>query len=293
MKLCLNCGSQFENVGWRCPGCGVTPPSINGFLAFAPLLSHGTEGFVPEAFTALDRLQDRSFWFRARNRLVADLVRRFVPNARAVLEVGCGTGYVLTALRQALPQARLFGGELDASALTFAKRRVGANVDLFQMDGRALPFVNEFDLVCAFDVLEHVDKDEAALAEVRRALKPGGVALLAVPQHPFLWSKADEYGRHKRRYGRRELADKCRRVALAVEFETSFVTGLLPLMAASRFASRHRAVYDPALEYMLPRGFNRACEAVLDLERRAINAGMRFPVGGSRFVVARRSAEAR
>lgn len=291
MKRCLSCGCRFANADWRCPSCHAAPAIIDGFPAFAPSLSDGSDAFVPEAHESLDGLQDASFWFRARNRLVADLVSRFAPDARAVLEIGCGTGYVLATLRETLPQARLTGSEVDANALSFAKSRLGNGVEFIQMDGRAVPFVEEFDLICAFDVLEHIEEDKIALAEIHRALKAGGAALLAVPQHPLLWSWLDEYGKHKRRYRRRELADKCRRAALTVVFETSFVTSLLPLMAASRFLSRFRTDRRPAAELMLPRWLDRLCEAMLESERIAIRAGMRFPVGGSRFVLARRFAE--
>ena len=68
------------------------------------------------------------------------------------------------------------------------------------MDVCALPYSEQFDLICAFDVLEHVEDDRTALVQPRRALKPGGEVLLAVPQHPVLWSAAKDYGYHKRRY---------------------------------------------------------------------------------------------
>ena len=291
MKRCLNCRRPFASAGWCCPDCHAAPTTINGFLAFAPFLSDGSDAFVPESHEALDRLQDGSFWFRARNRLIIDLVRRFATDAHAVLEIGCGTGYVLSALHEALPQARLFGSEADVNALSLARNRIGDGVVLFQMDGRAIPFAEEFDLICAFDVLEHIREDEIALAEIYRALKPGGATLLAVPQHPFLWSWYDEYGKHQRRYRRCELAEKCRRAALTVEFETSFVTSLLPLMAVSRFLSRFGTTRRPAAELLLPRWLDRLCEILLEGERTAITAGLRFPVGGSRFVVARKCAE--
>jgi SAM-dependent methyltransferase len=288
LKRCLACAGSFDGAAWRCPHCGHEPTTINGIIAFAPTLSDGQENFAPEAHALLDRLQDQYFWFRARNRLIGDLVRRHAPRAGTAMEIGCGTGYVLAGLQRTLPDARLVGSEVDAGALPLARRRVGETIALFQMDARAIPFSDEFDLVCAFDVLEHIEEDEAALSEIHRALKAGGVALLGVPQHPWLWSWADDYGKHKRRYRRRELADKCRRAGFDVIFQTSFVTSLLPLMAASRLLARISPERRTD-ELALPPWLDRLCDAALEAERVGIKAGLRLPAGGSRFVVARKA----
>src|SRR5689334_11335461 len=93
------------------PSCGHAPQEADGFLLFAPELAAFNDGMPAEAHHVLDKLQHRSFWFRARNRLIVDLVRRHFPQARNVLEVGCGTGYVLSGLQTALPSLRLAGSE--------------------------------------------------------------------------------------------------------------------------------------------------------------------------------------
>ena len=68
------------------------------------------------------------------------------------------------------------------------------------MDARNIPFRDEFDVIGAFDVLEHIDEDVAVIDEVRKALRPGGGFLMSVPQHPALWSQQDERAFHVRRY---------------------------------------------------------------------------------------------
>ena len=171
-------------------------------------------GWSRMRITAWTSLRTSSFWFRVRNRLITDLVRRYFPTAERVLEIGCGTGYVLQALRTALPQSCLLGSEIYANGLPYAARRLGPEVKLFQMDARDIPYATEFDLICAFDVLEHVAEDERVLHELYRALRPGGGVLLSVPQHQFLWSKSDEISLHKRRYRRGELESKCRKAKL-------------------------------------------------------------------------------
>jgi len=87
----------------------------------------------------------------------------------------------------------------------------------------ALPFADRsFDLVCAFDIIEHVDDDEAALHEVQRIVKPGRTVLLSAPLHPELWTSFDELVGHKRRYDPAHLLSKLARYHLVVEHSAVF-----------------------------------------------------------------------
>jgi SAM-dependent methyltransferase len=246
------------------------------------------EGFEPRAFELLPEAEAGSFWFRSRNRLIVWALRRYFPGARSFLEVGCGTGFVLQGLRETFPGLELTGVELYAEGLEVARRRV-PDARLVQVDARELPFDAEFDVVGSFDVLEHIEDDEAALAAIFRATAPGGGAVLAVPQHPRLWSAADEFGKHVRRYRRRELVAKVGRAGFRVERVTSFVTLLLPLMAVSRVTHRRLdESYDPVAELRHSRPLDLSLERVMDIERTLIRAGISLPAGGSLLVVARR-----
>ena len=287
MKLCLSCRTEFAGDGWSCPNCRFEPEILDGFRSFAPDLAYANDGVPVDTHHDLDRLQSGSFWFRVRNRLIQDLVRRYCGEAASVLEIGCGSGYVLSAIRAVLPQARLVGSEAYSHGLAYAAQRVTPPCELLQVDGRALPYSREFDLVGAFDVLEHIDDDDAVIAEVARALRPGGGFLITVPQHPWLWSTADSISLHRRRYARGELAAKLRRRGLTVLKESSFVSLLLPLMLMQRLTAGRRSDYDQRNELVLPELVDRSLEAILDLERKLIGLGLRLPFGGSQVIVAR------
>jgi SAM-dependent methyltransferase len=143
-------------------------------------------------------------------------------------------------------------------------------------------------VVGAFDVLEHLDEDVMALQEIHRALRPGGGAILLVPQHPRLWSRMDTVARHVRRYTRRELLRKVRAAGFEPVTATSFVSTLLPAMVVSRAARRLLGrAYDPVAE-LQPGPLNAVFERLLSGERWLIERGVSFPVGGSLLVVARR-----
>jgi len=287
VKLCLRCGSAYGAAGWTSPSCSYAPALIDGFPAFAPELAEdGGAGFRAEHFAGLAGLEAGNFWFRARNRLIVWALEKYFPGARRLLEIGCGTGFVLSGIAQALPGLELSASEVHSRGLRFAAERVRRS-SFFQMDARRIPFDGEFDVVGAFDVLEHIAEDEAVLAGVNRALRPGGGIVLTVPQHPWLWSRHDEDACHVRRYVRAELRGKVEKAGFEVLRATSFVSLLLPALAAARL--RRRGATDDALgELRLGAAANRLCGGIMALERGLIRSGLSFPAGGSLLVIARR-----
>jgi SAM-dependent methyltransferase len=157
------------------------------------------------------------------------------------------------------------------------------------MDARRIPYEQEFDAIGGFDVLEHVDDDERVLAECRRALRLNGSLLVTVPQHPWLWSAADDYAHHVRRYSRSELVANLRRAGLEPVRVTSFVSALLPLMAASRVLERRaRRPYDPTAEHERSARLRAPLAAVMRAEVALIRRGLSLPAGGSLLAVATR-----
>jgi SAM-dependent methyltransferase len=234
----------------------------------------------------LEHVEERSFWFRARNRLIVSTFQRHFPHARSFLEVGCGGGVVLAALHSALPVLRLVGGELYPEGLEVARRRL-PDVELLELDARRLPFENEFDVVGAFDVLEHVDEDEEVLQQMVRAARPGGGVLVLVPQHPWLWSEHDEIVEHRRRYTRKDLLAKAERAGLEILQMSSFVSSLLPVLAVSRAVDRFRKKTD-LMANLEPGPLNGVLERVLDGERKLIEHGVSLPFGGSLMLVGRK-----
>jgi SAM-dependent methyltransferase len=283
MKRCLSCERRFAGQSWVCPACGLSPPVRSGIPRFAAPLDN--DGFDRAAFDMLATLEHGSFWFRSRNRLLSWALQQYFPAARSLFEIGCGTGYVLEGLRQTLPRLRLVGGELHGEGLRHASQRL-RGVELLQLDARSVPFDGEFDVVGAFDVLEHIEEDELVLKQLFTATKPGGGIIVTVPQHPWLWSASDEYGEHKRRYRRAELVAKATATGFEVRRVTSFVSLLLPAMAVVRLLGRVRPP-DPFSE-LQPTRADPLLERVLDLERSLLTRGRDLPFGGSLLLVATR-----
>lgn len=288
MRVCGGCDKTFDQGNWRCPYCFYEPEKIDGHLSFAPELAKDSEGFEAGYFARLAEMEAGSFWFRSRNRLLIWTVLRYFPQAENLLEIGCGTGFVLSGIREALPQLALSGSEVFSEGLNFAAERL-PGVELLQMDARRIPFRDEFDVIGAFDVLEHVKEDEEVLAQMHQATRGSGGILLTVPQHSFLWSEADEYARHVRRYSASDLKAKVERAGFETLRITSFVSTLLPLMLISRLKRRSsNKDFDPAAEITISGPVNYLLEKILDLERAMIKSGVSFPLGGSLLLIARR-----
>lgn len=287
MIRCPACGFLHQPGDSSCGRCGFSAREVDGFPAWAPDLAHGGGGFKATHFAELASLEAGNFWFNARNALIIWAIGKYFPKLDSLLEVGCGTGYVLTEISKAFPQTRLVGSEIFTAGLGFAATRV-PNASLVQMDARSIPYVDEFDVVAAFDVIEHIAEDVAVLNNLNQALKPGGGLLLTVPQHQWLWSAADDYACHERRYSDAELQEKLAGAGFEMVRSTSFVSLLLPAMLISRRRDSQKDSYDPLAEFRIRPWLNSALGHILGLERLLISAGMNFPLGGSRLIVARK-----
>lgn len=288
MKRCLACEARFESDDWRCPRCGFCPAQRGEIFQFAEDPPNALAGFKPEYFARLAGIEEGNFWFRARNQLIQWALRNYFPNAKSFFEVGCGTGFVLAGIRENFPQMRLAGSEIFANGLAFAQARL-PKVELYQMDARCILFECEFDVVGAFDVLEHLVDDEVALAQMFNATRPGGGLLVTVPQHRFLWSASDQYAMHQRRYNRAELRKKVAGAGYQIERITSFNSLLLPLMIWSRMHRKRGQDLQPWREFEISRALNKALESISTLERMAIRKSVSFPAGGSLLLIGRKS----
>lgn len=274
--------------GWRCAGCGHPVEVRDGIPVYAPDLANSDTGFDSAVFNMLARHEDGHFWFEPRSRLLAGLADKFFPSSRRYLEIGCGTGVVLRAMAASRSWARIAGSELHPEGLAHAVRRSGAMVEFVQFDARDIPARRTFDLIGAFDVLEHIAEDVDVMGEAFKALMPGGGFIVSVPQHPALWSEADRAAHHVRRYRRGELERKLISAGFEILFSTSYASLVLPLMALNRLRMRQPTadgnvvVHEVSVNPLL----NKALLRLLDFEVKLTLNGIAWPLGGSRIVVA-------
>jgi SAM-dependent methyltransferase len=287
MIRCPGCALLFSFTTTSCPQCLFSPEIITGFPAWAPHLAFESEGFNSNYFNDLSLLEKNNFWFRARNALIIWAIKKYFPNFNSFLEIGCGTGFVLSEIATRFPNTKTLGTEVFVEGLKFAHARV-TNGHFMQMDARHIPFENEFDLIGSFDVLEHIEEDQSVLSNMYKAIKPGGGLMISVPQHPWLWSTADDFACHVRRYTAKEITSKIKQAGFNILRNTSFVSFLLPAMFLSRAKHRGKQNYNLESEFNISSVLNRTLETILTVERQFIRMGISFPLGGSRFIVAKK-----
>ena len=242
--------------------------------------------FPQSTFRYLAEAESRHWWFWSRNRDIFWILRSRVRGITNFLEVGCGTGFVISSIATAFPALELEASEYFEDGPVFARQRL-PQCRFRQLDSTAMAEQDAYDCIGSFDVIEHIDADETVLSNFHQALRPGGFLLLTVPQHPWLWSTVDDYAHHERRYTTQELRRKVLHAGFRIEYCTSFVTLLLPLMALHRRSSRNQN-YNPDNEFKISPLLNAALYLVMLLKLAILRLGLRFPAGGSLLLLARK-----
>lgn len=239
-----------------------------------------------DAYTDMHAVEREHWWFVARRRILEKIIRRF---ARAgplqLLEAGCGTGGNLTMLASI---GRVTAFEPNAAARGLAQRLGVANVS----DGQ-LPaphsIQNTFDVVCVFDVIEHLDADAESCRALAALMKPDGIGVFTVPAFAFLWSHHDVVLHHKRRYTRSTFLSMLQSAGLEVVYSSYFNFLLFPAIAGFRLLRSAVGASDDQSDdtaRMPPVLINTALAAVFGAERFLLPA-LSLPFGVSIVAVVR------
>ncbi len=233
--------------------------------------------------------EERHFWFRASRRIIMSWVDRALdeavpPAGVRVLDVGAGTGGVLSKLAE---RSEAWGAEFSAEGAAFIRSR---DLRVVRAGLPQLPFRDgAFDVVVSLDVFEHVQDDLAAMAEVRRVLRPGGRLIATVPALQWLWSEHDEALHHHRRYHLRQFRQGLEAAGFSVRRLSYYNTLLLPPIAATRMwgrlrgrlrRSRGQSTSDVSIP---PAPLNHALTAIFGAEVHWLER-FRLPLGASLIV---------
>lgn len=231
------------------------------------------------------RAEAAHFWFRGFRQFVTPLVDRAAAGRRdlRVLDCGCGTGYNLPGLAR---YGRVYGMDLAAAGLALAR---AAGRPLLQADATRIPFASHrFDLVTSFDVLQCVPDDEAAVREVARVLRPGGVFVGSVAALEVLHGDHSVLSEEVRRYTRGSLRRLLAGAGLEPVVARYAFASIFPLLLGLRLVQRLRGARATGAEIAVPPApINAALSAIVSCEA-ALARRVSPPFGSSLVFLARR-----
>ena len=152
----------------------------------------------------------------SRELAIRSLRDHLADSSSVIMDVGCSSGFLLSDIKRSFPQAALIGADYLTDLLLRLSQKM-PQVPLLQFDLRKSPLETEcIDAITCINVLEHIDDDRAALGEIYRMLKPGGIAHIEVPASPSCYDIYDEHLMHHRRYTMRELSMKCQQAGFSI-----------------------------------------------------------------------------
>lgn len=266
---------------------------IEGIRCYSPEVATSYADYPDAGFDLTDKGGESTFWVRSRNRLFKRIVYgQLKPTGKTkFLEIGCGTGGFIQHI-VTNNNLEITGSEIYLKGLLYAKKNL-PDLDFVQFDVACGEMCEKFDLIVAFDVLEHIPDDLAAIANINKMLHQGGCLILTVPQHMFLWSRLDEILKHKRRYSKRELVTKLVDSGFDIRYSTSFLFILFPLMLVSRLLDKKRdrsQSEDKEFEkrVVFPNMINSLFDLFMRIDEALIRLGISLPFGGTLVVVARK-----
>lgn len=263
---------------------GYKAVKSDGVIYFHPDMDEFAD-YDSDDLHLLYKAEQSHFWFVNRREVIRRVFQKYVGLQMQLIEIGAGTGNIAQMLSQMGYPISV--GEIHAVGLHYAKSYGIQN--LYQFNLLEAPFVEHFDGVAMFDVLEHIEHDHDAIRNVALMLRPNGLVILTVPAHSWLWSQDDIIGHHKRRYTRSSLSQVLTDNGFEVLHISYFFIAILPLLLLRTLIRNANKPIPKQLnkEIKMNKLLNFILHQVTQFENRWL-PDVKFPFGGSLIAVARK-----
>ena len=241
-------------------------------------------------YQQMEKFEKTYWWHRGRLYLIDKLVKAYFPKQkepRKFLEVGCGTGATLKVLSKF---GHITGIDISKKAVAHCRKKGFKDIILGDINSLNLRgYKNSLDAVFALDVLEHIQDDGEMMTRAKKMLKEGGLFIITVPAHKFLWSEHDEALHHKRRYHSLEITQKLEDAGLEVVKKSYFVFfAFAPIVFFRTWNSIFgRSAYPKTSYVILPKILNDLATNFLKLETKMLQR-KGIPIGTTLVVIAKK-----
>lgn len=230
-------------------------------------------------------LEEDYCWFKARRDIIINLLEKYPKNSK-ILDIGCSSGILIKSLNKR-DFYNIYGIDISEEAIKICENKKIKNISL--MKGEKLDFKNEeFDIIIASDVLEHIKDEKGAIKEWRRVLKEGGVLIIFAPAFNFLWSAHDEQNHHYRRYSKTELKKSLKEAGFFTErlsywnfslFLPTFLIRITQKIFKKKQESDQLLSLNPLIDFLIFK--------ILKLENLVLKK-INLPIGVSVFSIAKK-----
>ncbi len=186
------------------------------------------------ALEIIKSTENNHFWFITRREYIISAFKRLVKKTDKTIEIGSGTGFIAGGIKNLGYDIAV--GDIHLSGLYYAKE-IGIS-ECYLFDLYDPPFYGEYDVVCMFDVIEHLENDYISIQKAAKILRPNGLLFITVPAHNWLWSRDDTIAAHKRRYSKKRLIDIVEQSGIKVLQVRFFFIILIPLLIIRTITNR-------------------------------------------------------
>ncbi|HQN17111.1 MAG TPA: class I SAM-dependent methyltransferase [Bacteroidales bacterium] len=237
MINCANCNQELIKTDkyYFCAQCGYKAFIKDKMVLFNPEIKKDCDDFDSGILDALYKYENKHFWFLHRKKIINKILTRYTKKNEKIIEIGAGTGNI-TGMFLSKGYKNVSIGEMHVNGLKYAKTYGISN--LYQFDLLKTPFTEHFDIVCLFDVIEHIENDDLAIKKASGMLKKRGKIIITVPLHQWLWNNIDYNSGHKRRYTAQAIKNLLEGADLTLIHSSYFFSLILPLLFLRKLLNR-------------------------------------------------------